>query len=517
MGLIIIKGMKLSVIMPVYNGKKFIVQNVKKVKEILEGYVRENLISDYEVVVVDDGSKDNTFNLLNEAFGNDAKVVISQNVINQGKGFALKNGFFSSSGDVVVLLDSDLDIPPEQIRNLILEYQKGYDIVISSKFEKGSELKYPLLRKIISFVYYIMIKLLFNLPLRDTQTGLKLFRREALELCLSRMVVKRFAFDLELLLIAYRYNFSIKTVPVKINYHSSGFVSPSVLLMSFIDTMSIFYRAKILQFYDRPITIPKNYPYRFYIFSNGRLIGLNSKDKDLDEIEKNDFVIIKNYRVNKNIDLGILSSLIESYRIGVINGLVSYPEEDLGSYISNNIVFSHFLMPLYNIAIRVINSRLIPLPVSNFLCVDSKTFIYLLKENVDFSDLRDITLKLKKKYNFFVFSSDWSTVSEEKLDLFSDYFLRISLLIKTGNIGGLVSRGILFLLLWSTFLASLILGNIWLTLPFLVFYVTYLLLKVVISKWKAFLVFPFFLLFSFIIGVIGTLSPIFYLLYKEGN
>ncbi len=509
--------MKVSVIMPVYNGEKFIVTNVVKVKEVLERYVEENLISDYEIVVVDDGSKDDTFKLLMEAFANDTKVIISQNVINQGKGFALKNGFFSSSGDVVVLLDSDLDIPPEQIKKLIVEYKKGYDIVISSKFEKGSELKYPLLRRIISFVYYLMIKILFNLPLRDTQTGLKLFKREVLELCLSRMVVKRFAFDLELLLIAYRYNFSIKTVPVKIDYHSSGFIKPSVLLMSFIDTMSIFYRTKILQFYDRPIIIPKNSPYRFYIISGEKLIGLNTVDKRVSEVEENDFIILKNYRVNKNLDLGVLSSLIESYKIGVINGTLSYPVESFGSYISSNIIFSHFLMPIYNIATRVVNSRLIPLPVSNFLCVDSKTFRYLLENNTNFFDLKDITLKLKKRYNFFVFSSDWSSVSDEKLDLFSDYFLRISILIKTGNFWGLLLRGVLFSLLWLLLVVSLITGNFWLSLPFLVFYSVYLLLKVILSGWKAFVIFLFFLVFSLMVGVIGILSPILYLFYREDS
>jgi glycosyltransferase involved in cell wall biosynthesis len=509
--------MKISVIMPVYNGEKFIVTNVTKVRELLESYQGVNLITDFEIVVVDDGSKDNTLRLIKESFSQDKRIVIVQNIINQGKGFALKNGFFSSSGDIVVLIDSDLDIPPEQIKNLITEYKKGYDIVISSKFEKGSELKYPILRRIISFIYYITIKILFGLPIRDTQTGLKLFKREVLELCLSRMVVKRFAFDLELLLIAHRYNFTIKTVPVKINYHSSGFVSPSVLLMSFIDTISIFYRAKILQFYDRPITIPKSYPYKFFILSEQKLIGINTNDKDVNEISDDEFVIIKNYKINKNLDLGVLASIIESYKIGVINGSISYSENDIMSYISSNIIFSHLLMPLYNIAVRVVNTRLIPMPISDFLCVDGKTFKYLLSEKVNLSDIKDITLKLKKKYNFFVFSSDWSTISNEKLELVEDYFLSLSLLIRTGNISGLVFRGVLFFSLWFTLALSIATNNIWLALPYISFYLLYLIFKLILSGLKGLVLLPFFLIFSLIIGLIGTLSPIFYLLYKGDN
>lgn len=507
--------MKLSVIMPVFNGEKFIVENTKRVEEILKSYVSKGLIQDYEIVVVDDGSNDKTVSLLNENFSKYQKVIIIQNKFNQGKGFALKNGFFNSTGDVIVMIDSDLDIPPEQIENLINEYQNGYDVVITSKFEKGSQLKYPLFRRIVSLGFYILSKILFGLPFKDTQTGLKLFRREVLEVCLSRMVVKRFAFDLELLLIAYRYNFLIKPIPVKINYHSSGFISPKVLLMSFIDTLAIFYRLRILQYYDRPVFISKSQMYNFYFPKDDQnLEGINCPDKSINELTDRDFVILKRYDINKNLDISVLTSVINSYRVEIINGVSIMRVINFRGYILSSIAFSRFLNPLFNLKYKVVTPRILPIPLSNFLCVSARVFKYLVNRQTKLNDEVEVIRNIHTRYNSVLFIPDWTHLNEIGGSIFYEFPKSLHLLFLTGNISSLFALGVFFTSVWASFIYGMVF-NLWFTLPFLTFFGLYLILKIVLSGLKFIVIFPFFLIFSFIISTLGILSPLITLAYRK--
>ncbi|MEN2998189.1 MAG: glycosyltransferase family 2 protein [Brevinematia bacterium] len=509
--------MKLSVIMPVFNGERFIVENTERVEELVKSYILKDLIDDYEILVVDDGSSDRTLELLRERFGDSEKVIIVENKFNQGKGFALKNGFFNSSGDVIVMIDSDLDIPPEQIENLLQEFKNGYDVVITSKFEKGSQLRYPIFRKFVSFAFYLLAKILFGLPFKDTQTGLKLFRREVLEVCLSRMVVKRFAFDLELLLVAYRYNFSIKSIPVRINYRSSGFIKPGVLVMSLVDTLAIFYRLKILQFYDRPVFVSRDNLYRFYFIKDRETLeGINCGDSRVDRLGNNDFVVIRRYSINKRLDINILSSLITSYRVEVINGASLAIESDLLSYIKGVVLCSHFLQPLFNLRYKVVTPKILPIPVSNFLCVSGKVLKYLVKENVDFGDEKDVILKLSKKYHSVLFVSDWNCIEQFKDErLFSEFFRRLGILVSTGNIGQLFAVGSFMFLLWTSVVLSVTIPNFWIGIPFVAFFSFYFAVKMLISGFKVFLGFPVFVLFSLIISFVGLLSPLLALVSRQ--
>lgn len=509
--------MKLSVIMPVFNGEKFIVNNTKKVESLLNDYLSRGLIHDYEILVVDDGSTDRTLELLRRNFNGSSKIIIVENTFNQGKGFALKNGFFNSSGDVVILLDSDLDIPPEQMEDLIREFKNGYDIVITSKFEKGSRLRYPWFRKIISLGFYAISKLLFGLPFKDTQTGLKLFRREVLELCLSRMVVKRFAFDLELLLIAHRYNFSIRSIPVRINYRGSGFINPRVILMTLVDILAVFYRLRVLQFYDRPVFISRNPTHKFYfIGTSSDLEGINCENKPLEKLENSEFVILKRYNIKKTLDLGILSSLITSYKVEIINGASLLRIDNFKSFIKSSVLCSYFLQPIFNLRYRVISPRILPIPVSNFICVSGRVFKYLLDSKVDIRNEKELILCISKKYHSVLFASDWNhTESFSDTRLVPEFFKRIGILISTGNIGGLTTSGIFMAVLWAGALLSIISNSLWPGIPFLLFFSLYFSVKVVLSGIKYIPGFILFLGFSLILSVTSLILPLLLLVINR--
>src|SRR3989338_9043570 len=166
--------MQLSIIMPMYNAEN-IVDNLKEVKKELDGITNR-----YELIVVNDGSTNNCFEEAKKF--RDARVKIVGYKKNQGKGYAIKYGFRYATGENVIFLDSGGDLNAKQIKNFIrIMKETNADIVIGSKKHPQSKVYYPLLRRLMSFTYQTLNKILFNLDVRDTQVGLKLFKKSVLE------------------------------------------------------------------------------------------------------------------------------------------------------------------------------------------------------------------------------------------------------------------------------------------------------------------------------------------------
>jgi glycosyltransferase involved in cell wall biosynthesis len=240
----------LSIVMPAYNEAHSIAENVCETVETMRG-----LGIDFEIVVVDDGSMDGThtaaINAL-RAWPECVRIVRCRR--NEGKGNALICGTAYSKGAYVAFLDADMDLHPEQLENFFaIMNSRGADVVIGSKFHPQSKVEYPRLRRIYSFFYFMLVRSLFGLPVRDTQTGIKLFKREVLEQVLPRVLVKRFAFDLELLANVHHFGYRIAEAPVVVNFNRvcSRLRLPAVWNV-FVDTLAIFYRMRILRYYDQP-------------------------------------------------------------------------------------------------------------------------------------------------------------------------------------------------------------------------------------------------------------------------
>ena len=189
---------KFSILIPAYNEEKNIILTITETIKVFEDFKK-----DYEIIVIDDGSTDNICTLVKKNLPNfNNKVKLESYSPNKGKGYALKHGFNFANGDYVLFLDADLDLHPSQLVNLYnLMMEKNADVVIGSKLNKSSSLNYPAIRKFLSRGYYIFIKVLFNFPLKDTQTGLKLFKYEVLKNSINKLKVNKYAFDLELLAI----------------------------------------------------------------------------------------------------------------------------------------------------------------------------------------------------------------------------------------------------------------------------------------------------------------------------
>ncbi len=236
---------KLSVVVPAYNEGDKIRENLEEFTSALSG-----LNYDYELIVVDDGSTDNTYE---EALKHESdRVRVLTYPKNHGKGHALQHGVSHATGDLVTFIDADLDLHPSQTK-VLLDYMSmnGAAIVVGSKWHPLSRVSYPLKRRFLSTCYRLLTRSLFGLN-TDTQTGLKLFKRDALLAILPRALVKRYAFDLELVVIARHLGYEVVEAPVVLNYQFNGSgVDWRAIWRIFVDTCAIFYRLNILRYYDR--------------------------------------------------------------------------------------------------------------------------------------------------------------------------------------------------------------------------------------------------------------------------
>lgn len=243
----------ISVLMPAYNESGHIYGNIRETWRVLS-----RTKCSFEIVVVDDGSTDSTFEEARRAArdldNGPGAVKVVRYGLNSGKGGALKEGFRSVTGDYVVFLDSDLDLHPSQLHGLFKTMRnRRADVVIGSKHHPDSKLDYPGYRKFISRTYALILKVLFNLPLRDTQTGLKVFDYRVLERVFPRVLCKRYAYDLEILVNADRLGYRVVEAPVVLNFRRPmkfGRIGFGDLYATGMDTLAIFYRMHILRYYD---------------------------------------------------------------------------------------------------------------------------------------------------------------------------------------------------------------------------------------------------------------------------
>lgn len=238
----------LSVIVPAYKQQRTIKKDLQNIENELK-----KIRLDYEIICVVDGKLDKTFE--------EAKKIKSKHLIitgyekNHGKGFAVRYGIARAKGDLIAFIDSGMDINPKGIP-MLLEHMLWYDsdvIVGSIRHSASRVIGYPLKRKIFSIGYHWLTRTLFGLRITDSQRGLKIFKREVLEKVLPRLLVKKFAFDIEMLTVAQRLGFKkIHDGPVEMDARKFKYSSirTSTVWEMLVDTLAIYYRLNLLHYYD---------------------------------------------------------------------------------------------------------------------------------------------------------------------------------------------------------------------------------------------------------------------------
>ncbi|MGA2911273.1 MAG: glycosyltransferase [Candidatus Levyibacteriota bacterium] len=239
----------LSLVVPAYKQEKTIVKDIQSLANVLSA-----LPYRYEVIVVVDGFLDKTFEKAKSIKNNNIKVEGYKK--NIGKGFAIRYGVEKAKGDVIGFIDAGMDIDPNSILTLVKYMQThNADIVIGSKLHPDSNVKYPLVRKILSWGYRNVVHLLFGLNVRDTQAGLKLFKKEVAKEIFPRLTVNTFAFDIETLVIAKKIGFNnVREAPVKVSFRRGTITNLNffkIALIMLLDTARVWVQLNIFNSYGK--------------------------------------------------------------------------------------------------------------------------------------------------------------------------------------------------------------------------------------------------------------------------
>ena len=207
-----------SIVMPAYNEGAHIYENLLKTNEIVSSFC-----NDFEIVCVNDGSKDNTEAEIKRASEECPNIRMISYTPNGGKGHAIKTGVLAAKGDRIGFLDSDLDLSPDHFKDFLEHMdQEKADVVIGSKMHKESQLEYPFIRKFVSFGYYVMLRVLFHLKVHDTQTGVKVYRGDLLKSIVPDVITQGFAYDIELLAVANEMGAKIIERPIRLVFTREG-------------------------------------------------------------------------------------------------------------------------------------------------------------------------------------------------------------------------------------------------------------------------------------------------------
>ncbi len=201
----------LSIVIPAYNESARIEQTLDRVMTCIEaeGW-------DAEVLVVDDGSRDGTPEIVVRWMKVFPRLHLVQNPGNRGKGYSVRNGLLQAAGEIVMFTDADLSAPMEEAERLIAAIAAGADVAIGSRWMDRTRqtIQQPLYRQFFGRCFNWITRTVMGLPFKDTQCGFKAFRRPAAQVIFRLQRIERWGFDPEILFIARKLRYSIREVPV---------------------------------------------------------------------------------------------------------------------------------------------------------------------------------------------------------------------------------------------------------------------------------------------------------------
>ena len=212
-----------SFILPAYNESERLSASLPKVLD----YIHKHGLH-AEVIVVNDGSQDNTADVVRTFAAEHSIVRLLENPENRGKGYAVRNGMLHAKGEVMLFTDSDLSSPIEEAEKLFTAIGQGADVASGSRWLR-SELqteRQPWYRQLYGRLFNLGLRLVLGLRYRDTQCGFKAFNRKAAELVFSRQRIERWGFDPELLFLANKFKLRTVEVPVRWAHDHRSKINP---------------------------------------------------------------------------------------------------------------------------------------------------------------------------------------------------------------------------------------------------------------------------------------------------
>ena len=206
---------ELSIIIPAYNEEKRLRRTLACIHDYFP--VAQIQADNVEVIVVDDGSTDETVEVTREGMREMPYLRVISNSENRGKGYSVRRGMLEARGSVVLFTDADLSSPIEESEKLLAAIKTGNDVAIGSRAMDRSLIKVhqSRLREIAGIIFNGFVKLFTRLPFQDTQCGFKAFRREPSRIVFEQQRVEGFGFDPEILFLAQRHGLLTAEVPVR--------------------------------------------------------------------------------------------------------------------------------------------------------------------------------------------------------------------------------------------------------------------------------------------------------------
>jgi glycosyltransferase involved in cell wall biosynthesis len=227
----------LSVVVPAYNEE----QRLPKTLAAIGDYLKKQPYA-YEIIVVNDGSKDGTAGVTESLIGKVAKLKLIDNRVNHGKGYVVRQGMLAARGQIRLFTDSDDSTPIEEVEKLLPFFKEGYDIVIGSRDVKGAKLEppQPLIRRFLGRGWWLLTSFMVGTwVIQDTQCGFKAMTAKATVDIMSRCRIDRFAFDPEILLLARGLKYRVKETGILWRNDLRSTVKAGSMVKMFQDLMRI--------------------------------------------------------------------------------------------------------------------------------------------------------------------------------------------------------------------------------------------------------------------------------------
>jgi glycosyltransferase involved in cell wall biosynthesis len=229
-----------SIILPAFNEAARIGPSLEKAL----AFVRERQW-DVEIVVVNDGSRDNTAEIVRGFMAQAPEIRLLENPGNRGKGYSVRNGMLNARGDILLFSDTDFSSPIAESVKLIKSIQQGADVAFGSRWllAETQTRRQSLLRQFVGRAYNLLMRVTLGLPYRDTQCGFKAFTRPAAEVIFTRQQIEGWGFDPEILFIARRFGLKMKEVAVEWANDDRSKVNP------IMDGIKMFCELLTIRFY----------------------------------------------------------------------------------------------------------------------------------------------------------------------------------------------------------------------------------------------------------------------------
>lgn len=219
------QNLSYTIIIPAYNESQRIAASLDKII----AYTSEQQWMT-EILVVNDGSRDNTADIVREYARTHPQVRLIENPGNRGKGYTVRHGMSQATGEILLFTDADLSSPIQESKKLFAAIQAGADVAIGSRWlqrELQTE-RQPLHRQLFGRIFNLLLRIILGLKYKDTQCGFKAFTRKAALALFPRQRIERWGFDPELLFLSLKYGFNIAEVPVEWAHDDRSKINPVV-------------------------------------------------------------------------------------------------------------------------------------------------------------------------------------------------------------------------------------------------------------------------------------------------